>query len=114
LLAFQPASIETAGGEEHLALIQDLSESGVMLFVRSTKFNFDDQVRLSLRLSEGGGAACTTTGRVVRVEPLDAGGEGPWRRKVAVHFDRPIPLGPSDVAFFENRAKRLRFSQSAS
>jgi hypothetical protein len=106
-IACYPASLETLGGEGRAALIHDLSESGVLLYVRSTKFNVDDQVRLSLFLGEDGEQSRSATGRVVRVQPMAPGTEGPWLRRVAVHFDQPLPVSADEVTAFKDRAKRL-------
>ncbi len=106
-LACYPASVQTPDGEARAALIHDLSESGILLFVRTTKLSVDDRVKLSLYLSEDTNHVRSAAGRVVRVEPIDAANAGPWLRKVAVHFDEPMPVEPGEVAAFQERAKRL-------
>ena len=106
-LACYPAAVERPDGEERPALIHDLSESGVLLFVRTSKLVVDDRVKLSLFLSEDTEQVRSATGRVVRVEEMSAGSEGPWLRRVAVRFDEPMPVGPAEVAAFQERAARL-------
>jgi hypothetical protein len=106
-LACYPAAVERPDGEERPALIHDLSESGVMLYVRTTKLGVGDKVRLSLFLSEDTEQTRAATGRVVRVEEMTPSSEGPWLLRAAVQFDEPIPVRAGDVAAFRERAQRF-------
>jgi hypothetical protein len=106
-LACHPASLERPDGEERAALIHDLSESGVLLFVRTSKMAVNDRVKLSLFLSDNAEIVRSAHGRVVRVESMDTASAGPWFLRVAVQFDEPIPVDADDVAAFKERARRL-------
>jgi hypothetical protein len=106
-LACYPASLERPDGAERAALIHDLSESGILLYVRTSKLDIDDKVKLSLFLSDDSDRVRAATGRVVRVEPMEPGNEGPWLLRVAVHFDEPVPVAADEVVAFRKRAQRL-------
>jgi hypothetical protein len=51
-LACFPASLERPDGAQRPSLIRDLSESGVLLLVRTTKIAVGDQVKLQLFIAE--------------------------------------------------------------
>jgi hypothetical protein len=111
-LACHPASLERADGEERAALIHDLSESGVLLFVRTSKMSVNDEVKLSLYLSDDAEVVRSARGKVVRVENMAGANAGPWFLRVAVQFDEPIPVDAADVAAFRERALRLGIRQA--
>jgi hypothetical protein len=106
-LACFPASIERVDGEQRAAIIRDLSESGVLLLIRSTKIDVGDRVQLQLYLTEEGETHRPASGSVVRVEELSPAAAGPWMLRVAVRFDEPLPVEPADIAAFHERAARL-------
>ena len=102
-----PASLERPDGEQRPALIRDLSETGVLLLVRTTKIAVSDKVKLQLYVTEEADTPRLAEGRVVRVEEVDPGDAGPWLRKVAVHFEGKVSVSAEDIATFRERATRL-------
>ncbi|MGH7438471.1 MAG: PilZ domain-containing protein [Polyangiaceae bacterium] len=111
-----PASLERPDGEQRPSLIRDLSETGVLLLVRTTKIAVGDKVKLQLYVTEeprepreSGESADPrlAEGQVVRVEEVDPGDAGPWLRKVAVQFTGSITVTAEDIATFKERAMRL-------
>ena len=102
-----PASLERPDGEQRPSLIRDLSETGVLLLVRTTKIAVGDKVKLQLYVTEESDAPRLAEGQVVRVEEVDPGDAGPWLRKVAVHFVGAISVTAADIATFKERAVRL-------
>lgn len=110
-LACFPASLERPDGAQRPSLIRDLSESGVLLLVRTTKVAVGDQVKLQLFIAEDADTHRAAEGRVVRVEEVDAEDAGPWLRRVAVQFDAPLTVYAADIKAFHERAARLGISQ---
>lgn len=106
-LACFPAELRRPDGEQRPSIIRDLSESGVLLLVRTTRIAVGDEVKLQLYISEDEATWREATGRVVRVESLSPGEAGPWLRRVAVHFDQPLTVYAADIASFRERAQRL-------
>jgi len=106
-LACFPAELRRPDGEQRPSIIRDLSESGVLLLVRTTKIGVGDRVRLQLYISEDNSTPRDASGQVVRVEELAPGDAGPWLRRVAVHFDQPLTMYAADIASFRERAQRL-------
>lgn len=106
-LACFPAELRRPDGEQRPSIIRDLSESGVLLLVRTTKIGVGDRVRLQLYISEDNSTPRDASGQVVRVEELTPGDAGPWLRRVAVHFDQPLTMYAADIASFRERAQRL-------
>jgi hypothetical protein len=102
-----PASLERPDGEQRPSLIRDLSETGVLLLVRTTKIAVGDQVKLQLYVTEESGDPRLAEGSVVRVEEVDPADAGPWLRKVAVHFTGGFTVTAEDIATFKERAMRL-------
>lgn len=110
-LACFPAELRRPDGEQRPSIIRDLSESGVLLLVRTTKIGVGDRVRLQLYISDDTTTPREASGRVVRVEELTPGDAGPWLRRVAVHFDEPLTMYAADIASFRERAERLGLFQ---
>jgi hypothetical protein len=102
-----PAALERPDGEQRPSIIRDLSESGALLLVRTTKIAIGDSIRLQLYITDNAETFRQATGRVVRVEDLAPGDAGPWLRRVAVHFDEPLSMYAADIAAFQERAQRL-------
>lgn len=102
-----PASLERADGEQRPSLIRDLSASGVLLLVRTTKVTVGDRVKLQLFITEDSDSHRVAEGKIVRVEEVGAEDAGPWLRKVAVHFEGALTVTPEDIAAFRERATRL-------
>src|ERR1700734_1353104 len=84
-LACFPASLERPDGEQRPSIIRDLSESGALLLVRTTKLAVGDEVKLQLYIAEDATTSRAATGHIVRVEALTPGDAGPWLRRIGVH-----------------------------
>jgi PilZ domain len=106
-LACFPASVERPDGEQRPAIIRDLSESGALLLVRTTKINVTDSIKLQLYITDDAETFRLATAKVVRVEELAPGDAGPWLRRVGVQFDEPISMYASDIEAFHRRVQRL-------
>ena len=106
-LACFPASVERPDGEQRPSIIRDLSESGALLLVRTTKIAVGDAIKLQLYITDDTTTFRVAQAKVVRVEELTPGDAGPWLRRVAVQFDAPISMYAADIAAFHERAKRL-------
>jgi hypothetical protein len=106
-LACFPAAVQRPDGEQRPSIIRDLSESGAMLLVRTTKLAVGDEVALQLYIAEDVSTFRPAKGQVVRIEPLVPGDAGPWLRKVAVHFVEPLTMFADEIKSFQERAERL-------
>jgi hypothetical protein len=106
-LACFPASLERPDGEHRPSIIRDLSESGALLLVRTTKIAVGDEVKLQLYIADDPGTSRDATARVVRVEELTPGDAGPWLRRVGVQFDAPLTMYAEEIKAFQERAERL-------
>ena len=62
--------LERPDGEHRPSIIRDLSESGALLLVRTTKIAVGDEVKLQLYIADDPGTFREATARVVRVEDL--------------------------------------------
>lgn len=106
-LACFPAALERPDGEQRPSIIRDLSESGALLLVRTTKLAVGDVVKLQLFIAEDASTFRPATGHVVRVEALAPGDAGPWLRRVGVHFTEPLTMYAEEIRLFGERAVRL-------
>lgn len=106
-LACFPASLERPDGEQRPSIIRDLSESGALLLVRTTKIAVGDEVKLQLYIADDPATFRDATARVVRVEDLVPGDAGPWLRRVGVQFDAPLTMYAEEIKSFRERAERL-------
>jgi len=106
-LACFPASLERPDGEQRPSIIRDLSESGALILVRTTKIGVGDSIKLQLYITDDPTTFRQATAKVVRVEELLPGDAGPWLRRVGVQFDEPISMYAADIAAFHERATRL-------
>jgi PilZ domain len=106
-LACFPASVQRPDGEQRPSIIRDLSESGALLLVRTTKIAVGDPIKLQLYIADDTSTFREAQAKVVRVEELVPGDAGPWLRRVAVQFDAPISMYAADIAAFHDRALRL-------
>ncbi len=109
-LACFPAALTRPDGEQRPSIIRDLSESGALLLVRTTKIAVGDEVTLQLYITEDATTFRPAKGKVVRVEDLSPGDAGPWLRRVAVHFDEALTMYAQEIASFRERAERLGLS----
>jgi hypothetical protein len=94
-------------GAQRPSLIRDLSETGVLLLVRTTKIAVGDKVKLELYIAEDADTHRVAGGCVVRVEEVDSEDAGPWLRRVAIQFDTPLTVYAADIKAFHERAARL-------
>jgi hypothetical protein len=106
-LACFPAAVVRPDGETRPSVIRDLSVSGVLLLVYTTKLQVGDEVKLHLYISDDPQAYRSAAGKVVRVEKRRPEDTGPWLRRVAVHFDQPLTVYEADIEAFAERAKLL-------
>ena len=106
-LACFPASLERPDGEQRTSIIRDLSASGALLLVRTTKIAIGDRVKLELYITDDPRTFRLVTASVVRVEELVPGDAGPWLRRVGVKFEAPLSVYAAEIATFQERARRL-------
>jgi hypothetical protein len=106
-LACFPASVERSDGAQRPSLIHDLSETGVLLLVRTTKIVVGDKVKLQLFITEESDTHRAAEGQVVRVEDISADNASPWLCRVAIQFDAPLTVYAADIKAFKERAARL-------
>ena len=102
-----PAHVQRPDGATRTAMIHDLSESGVLLVVR-TQLNVDDRISLQLYVNgDPDSPTRATPARVVRVEPLDPMAVGPWTHRVAVQFDEPLTDFQDEIKALEAHQRKL-------
>ncbi len=102
------ASLERPDGEQRAALVHDMSESGALVLVRTTKVAVNDEVALLLHpTQQSDDPTRIAHGVIVRVEELPADDSGPWMRRVAIRFHEPVRMIDSEIAGFRERARRL-------
>jgi hypothetical protein len=101
------AALERIDGAQRPALVHDLSESGALILVRTTKIAVDDDVALILYDGEPHEQSRIARGLVVRVEDLAPGDGGPWLRRVAIRFHELLRMYPAEIEEFRRRAQRL-------
>jgi hypothetical protein len=102
-----PASLERPDGEQRTSIIRDLSASGALLLVRTTKIAIGDRVKLELYITDDPRTFRLVNASVVRVEELVPGDAGPWLRRVGVKFDAALSVYAAEIATFQERARRL-------
>ncbi len=106
-LACTMAAIVRADGEQRPALVHDLSESGALILVRTTKVGMGDEITLRVFVGEHSQEERVAQGRVVRVENVSPADSGPWLRRVGVQFAEPLTMEPTEIETFRRRAQRL-------
>jgi hypothetical protein len=107
-LACYPASILREDGQERQSLIRDISVSGVLLLVNTSKLKQDDPVQLRLYISDDFSTFRPATGRVVRVETLPEGSL-PWTHRVAVQFDAVLVAYEQEIEAFKERSRAIEW-----
>ncbi|MBI5534081.1 MAG: PilZ domain-containing protein [Deltaproteobacteria bacterium] len=98
-LACFPGYVVLPDGAQRIAVIRDLSTSGVRLLTDTIKLHVDDVVKLELHIGKDPDTCSVVRGRVVRVEPvtdIDL-----WKRCFAVSFDEPLAMSDEDIARFQ-------------
>jgi hypothetical protein len=106
-LACFPASVIRPDGEARPSLIRDLSVSGVLLLVYTTKLQIGDRVQLHLYIMDDASTYREVAGSVVRLEKIAADDSGPWLRRAAVQFDQNLTMYEADIEAFKERARLL-------
>jgi hypothetical protein len=101
------AAVERPDGTQRPALVHDLSESGALLLMRTTKVAVDDEVTLHLYAADDSKRPRIARGHVVRVEEVGPGESGPWLRRVGVRFVQPLRMYAAEIEGFRRRAQRL-------
>ena len=107
-LACFPAALERPDGAHRPSIIHDLSESGALLLVRTSKIAVGDEVKLQLYISNDPKTFRPAAGRVVRIEDIPLGDGGLWRSRVAVQFSELLTMYADEIKSFRERAERLR------
>jgi hypothetical protein len=108
-LACFPAALERPDGEHRPSVIRDLSESGALLLVRTSKIAVGDELKLQLFIAEDASLSRPAVGHVVRIEEITPGDAGPWLLRVAVQFTEPLTMYADEIKLFRERADRLGF-----
>jgi hypothetical protein len=106
-LACFPASVIRPDGEQRPSLIRDISNTGVLLLVYTTRLEVGDEIKLLLYISEDSTQCREARGKVVRVEKRRPEDTGPWLRRVAVHFDEELTMYDQEIETFNARARLL-------
>jgi len=86
-------------GAQTIAVIRDLSTTGVLLLTDTIKLRADDRVKLELHIGKEPESSCLVQGRVVRVEPVQD--VDLWKSLVAVNFDEALTMCDEDIARFK-------------
>jgi hypothetical protein len=102
-----PASVTPSDMKQRLSIIRDLSESGALLLVATTKIVMGEKVSLDLHIATDGTTFRTTSAKVVRIEEVAPHESGLWLRKIAVQFDEPLAMYAAEIASFRERAEKL-------
>ena len=107
-IACFPAAFVRPDGAQRLSIIHDLSESGALLLVRTSKIAVGDEVKLQLHISPDPDAFRPASGRVVRIEDIAPSDVGLWRQRVAVQFSEPLTMYAEEIRRFRETAEALR------
>jgi hypothetical protein len=107
-LACFPAALERSDGAQRPSIIHDLSESGALLLVRTSKIAVGDEVKLQLHISPDSDSFRPAVGRVVRIEEIAPSDVGLWRQRVAVQFNEPLTMYAEEIRRFRETAEALR------
>jgi hypothetical protein len=105
-LACYPASIVRDDGSQRDSLIRDISISGVLLLVNTSKLKADDKIDLRLFISDDFNTYRRATGKVVRVEDLPPGSM-PWSHRVAVKFDEVLVQYQDEIDAFKDKSETI-------
>ena len=101
-----PAWVVRADGEERLALIRNLSVTGVLLLVRTRQLAVGDVLTLQLHIEDDAAVFRSASGEVVRIENIE-NEEGPWLRRTAVQFRDPLTMYEAQIEAFKERAHKF-------
>jgi hypothetical protein len=107
LLACFAAEVERPDGAHRASVIRDLSETGALLLVQTSKVAVGDEVKLQLYITDDPSVFHATTARIVRIEPIAPGEAGPWRQRVAVQFSEPLTAYGEQIRRFHEQARRF-------
>jgi hypothetical protein len=106
-LACFPAGVARTDGALRPSVIHDLSASGALLLIRTSRIAVGDEIRLDLYFFEDATKAHAAVARVVRIEEIEAGEAGPWRQRVAVQFVEPLTEYAGQIERFQEVARRV-------
>jgi hypothetical protein len=93
-------------GSHRDSLIRDISVSGVLLLVNTSRLKVDDKIDLRLFISDDFHTFRTATGKVVRIEELPPGSM-PWTHKVAVKFDEVLVDCQTEIDAFKDKSESI-------
>ena len=99
-VACYPGYVVLPDGAQRIAVIRDLSVSGVCLLMDTLKVQIGDNVQLELHIGEDPDDRRVVQGRVVRAEPLTD--TDLWKLCVAVTFDEVLTMCEEDIARFND------------
>ncbi len=88
-------------------MIREMSRSGALLLIATTKIVVGEHVTLDLFISDDTSTRRRTHAMVVRVEELKGPERGLWSRKIAVQFDDLLTIDAVEVASIRQRAAKF-------
>ncbi len=97
-----PATLQGEHEAQSVAVILDVSTSGVRVAARS-RFEAGEVAELGLYFSADGKTVRSARGRVVRVEERPVDLSDVWRWNVAIEFDAPIAEYEDEIREFTER-----------
>lgn len=97
-----PAFVKTEEVSRQVAIIRDVSIRGALLFTRA-KFAVDDDVALSLYISNDCKIARDVSGRVRRIERRTDDGTEVWPYEAGIEFDSPITEYEKEIEALNKR-----------
>jgi hypothetical protein len=106
-LACFPAEVARSDGKARPSVIRDLSSSGALVLVATTKLVIGDAVTLQLYVSDDATTFRSAKGTVVRVEDLPGDQAGLWQRRIGVRFDEPLAMTDGEIAGVQERAAKF-------
>ena len=89
-----PATLTRSDARQRPSIIRDLSRSGALLLIATTKIAVGEHLTLDVYFAGDTSTFRTARARVVRVEELKKEERGLWSRKIAVKFDEPLSIAP--------------------
>lgn len=99
-LACFPGAVVRPDGVQRPALIRNLSLSGALILMNTSRVAIGDRVELQLFIHDDLTRCLPAPGTVVRVETIPQEQRGPWLVRVAVHFDDALNKYESQITAF--------------
>lgn len=87
-------------GVQRPALIRNLSLSGALILVNTSRVAVGDRMELHLFIHDDLTRYLPAPGTVVRVEPIPQDQSGPWLMRVAVQFDEALNKHEAQIDAF--------------